>query len=160
MTSPKIFHRAFERTLPGATSASRWLDGIGAAEDICGNILFAMQICLEELFSNIVRHGGPASSSPPEIFVTLEIHPCFLRMIVEDDGKPFDVSKARAEKISRPLAGITPGGLGVLLAKSYADKLTYERSGGLNIVTAEFARRAGGSYFGAAILEPRATKID
>ncbi len=131
--------------MAGAALAARWLDGVCPAEGIYGDVLFALQICLEELFSNIVLHGGPAPSPLPEIALTVEIDSSRVRLTIADDGKPFDVSKAPAEKVSKPLAELKPGGLGVLLARTFAEKLTYERSGGFNIVTVEFSPPAHGS---------------
>lgn len=142
MGAQEVFRRAFERTLPGAGAAARWIDDVCQLKSIGGDVLFAMQVCLEELFSNIVRHGAPASSFPPQVLLTLEIDPERISLSVSDDGRPFDVANAPAQKISKPLAEVTPGGLGILLAKAYSETLTYERLGGLNVVRAEFKRPA------------------
>jgi serine phosphatase RsbU (regulator of sigma subunit)/anti-sigma regulatory factor (Ser/Thr protein kinase) len=142
MSVPRVYRRAFERTLPGAGVAARWLDEVAAAEGIGGELLYAIEVCLEELFSNIVRHGAPPASFPAQVFLTLEIDPVTAVLTVADDGQPFDVSKAPARKADKPLSEITPGGLGVLLAKSYSAGLTYRREGTLNIVRAEFPRTA------------------
>src|SRR5208283_3045003 len=103
MSAPKVFRRAFERTLPGAGAAARWLGGTCNLEAIGGEGVFAMQICLEELFSNIVRHGAPPASDPPQVLLKLEIDPNRITFTIADDGIPFDVAKAPAQKICKPL---------------------------------------------------------
>ena len=68
-----------------------------------------MDVCLEELFSNIVRHGGPAASAYPKVGLTLEITPGGIRMTITDDGRPFDVSQAQARKSPCPWSKFNQG---------------------------------------------------
>ncbi|MGO8954289.1 MAG: SpoIIE family protein phosphatase [Rhodomicrobium sp.] len=140
MAGSKIFRQNFERTFAGAVSAAGWLAEICAREAIADDVAFAMDVCLEELFSNIVRHGGPGASPLSKVGLSIKIEPGRTRMTVTDDGRPFDVSQAPAQKILLPLEQVQPGGLGILLAQKFASRLTYERAGGLNAVTAEFLR--------------------
>ncbi len=147
MERPRSFRRPFDRTLAGATGAACWLDGIASASGVGAQTLFAAEICLEEIFSNIVRHGGPpATAKAPEVAVEIEIDPEHLRLTLSDDGQPFDVSEAPAKPISEPLRDLQPGGLGILLAKSFSAKLTYRREGGLNIVVVSIPRVGDGDF--------------
>lgn len=59
-------------------------------------------------------------------------------MTVEDNGRPFNVAKAPAKGIDRPLDQIQPGGLGIQLIKSFASSLKYRRTGKGNRVIVEF----------------------
>ena len=110
MAGSKIYSREFERTLAGAAGAAGWLSEIRASEAIEGGVAFAMDVCLEELFSNIVRHGGPAASAYPKVGLTLEIAPGGIRMTITDDGRPFDVcSGARRGRSPCPWSKFNQG---------------------------------------------------
>ena len=60
-------------------------------------------------------------------------------MIIEDEGPAFDVSRADPRALL-PAENIEPGGFGILLVKNFANKLTYQRVGGLNRAIVEFVR--------------------
>jgi anti-sigma regulatory factor (Ser/Thr protein kinase) len=64
--------------------------------------------------------------------------------VIEDDGKPFDVSAASHHGIDRSLDEVQPGGLGVQLIHSFADRLAYQRTEAGNRVVAEFALTGAG----------------
>jgi len=105
-----------------------------------------MQVCLEELMSNIVRHGKNVSlpwpqvdsKNPISISVTVNALPDRITMTVEDNGRPFNVAKAPAKVIDKPLDKVQPGGLGIQLIKSFASNLEYSRTETGNRVVVEF----------------------
>jgi anti-sigma regulatory factor (Ser/Thr protein kinase) len=59
-------------------------------------------------------------------------------MTVEDNGRAFDVARAPARVIDQPLDQVEPGGLGILLIKSFASSLEYSRTDAGNRVTVDF----------------------
>jgi serine phosphatase RsbU (regulator of sigma subunit)/anti-sigma regulatory factor (Ser/Thr protein kinase) len=128
--------RSFPRELASIPEAASWLDATAAEAGIPEPAAFAMQVCLEELFSNSVRHG---SRIPGLVEVEIEAAPDRARMIIEDEGPAFDITQAPALKASVSLEDVEPGGLGIVLIKGFANGLTYQRAGGRNRVTAEFA---------------------
>ena len=109
-------------------------------------LVFALQICLEELLTNIVRHGGPESGGNlsevpiPPLNVEIKISTSAQRicMTVEDDGKPFDVMNAPSHRIDQPLGEVQPGGLGIQLIRNFASTIAYEQAGLGNRVVIEF----------------------
>ncbi len=128
--------RSFPRELAAISGAARWLDAAAAEAGVPEQAVFAMQVCLEELFSNIVRHGSSAANL---VEVWVETAPDCVRMIVEDEGAAFDITEAPARKASASPADCEPGGLGIVLIKAFAKRLSYQRAGGRNRVIAEFA---------------------
>jgi serine/threonine-protein kinase RsbW len=127
----------FRRSLNGATAAELWLDGVAAAGGLPESLVFAMRVCLEELFCNIVRHGDPHNDGTVQIAISFGLDR--VHLTVEDDGPEFDVSLAEAHPITQPLEDIEPGGLGILLVRSFSNRLEYRRIEGRNHVTVEFA---------------------
>jgi serine/threonine-protein kinase RsbW len=147
----KTWHRAFIGTVADITVAEKWLGSIAADQKLPEQLAFSLQLCLEELMSNIVRHGGAAgrksgSDLSPEVTtslsveITVTVEDQSVSMTVEDDGKPFDVVNAPAHPIDRPLDEVEPGGLGIQLIKSFASGLVYEQAGLGNRVTVELSR--------------------
>lgn len=104
-----------------------------------------IEVCLEELLTNIVRHGQAShgqladSPHPLTIALTLDSQEDGIVMTVEDNGRPFDITKAPARAIDKPLDQIEPGGLGIGLIKNFSDNLQYRRTEMGNRVTLEFA---------------------
>lgn len=135
MTAPEAWRRTFAGSIPEVVDATRWIESIASEQTLPKDTVFALQVCAEELLVNIVRHGGNAA---PNIDLQLRRFPKRIELVVEDDGKPFDVASSSHHGIDRPLAEVTPGGLGVHLIHTFADRLTYERKGAINRVVAEF----------------------
>src|SRR3974377_536486 len=99
--------------------------------------------------SNIVRHGGVHASSTSYLPQTDPINSLLISitvnaladriiLIVEDNGRPFNVAQASAKLIDRPLEEVRPGGLGIHLIKSFTNNLEYRRTEKGNRVIIEF----------------------
>jgi len=135
-----ISRRSFGRSLAEVAAAERWLDAVAGEAQLPEPVLFAMQVCLEELLSNIVRHGDPHGLGGPEARVEIDTGQDRVRMTVEDEGPAFDISRAEARPLTHALEEIEPGGLGIVLIRGFSDDLIYKRIEGRNRVTVEFAR--------------------
>jgi len=145
-------HRAqFPGTIDGAVTASSWLHGVAEREALPGKLVFALEVCLEELFTNVVRHGGRGRDAAPlSVDVGLSVEGNDVAMYIEDNGKSFDVSQAPARPIRRPLEEVMPGGLGVQLIRSFSKELLYESRPDGNRVILKFLRQEqAGSTAGA-----------
>jgi serine/threonine-protein kinase RsbW len=118
------------------TSAARWIDSITAELAIPDSQVFAMQVCLEELMANTLLHGGKGDALT--ISVAVQALPDRVVMIVEDDGRAFDLAQAPAKAIDQPLNRLQPGGLGIHLIKNFASSLHYTRTPTGNRVVLEF----------------------
>lgn len=151
MAFQNSWHRVFSGAIPEIAAAASWIESIAAELDLPGRLVFAMQVCLEELMSNIVRHGGVHSSSiaylpqtdpanPLLISITIDALAGRIIMTVEDNGRPFDLAQAVAKRVDRPLEQVQPGGLGIQLIRSFASNLEYRRTEQGNCVVVEFMR--------------------
>ena len=86
------WQRSFGAAISEITSAAKWIDSITAELAIPQSQVFAMQVCLEELMSNILLHGG--KGKPLTISVAVQALPDRVVMIVEDDGRAFEIGRA------------------------------------------------------------------
>jgi len=138
------WHRLFRGHMLEIPCAASWIESIAADLDLADSKSFAMQVCLEELMSNIVRHGQVRSASKPMqmdpliISITVDGFADRTVVTVEDNGRPFNIVQAPAKWIDRPLEQLQPGGLGIHLIKSFASNLKYNRTEKGNRVVVEF----------------------
>jgi anti-sigma regulatory factor (Ser/Thr protein kinase) len=150
-TAETGWRRVFSGSIADVTAASAWVERIAASLKLPGKLTFAMQVCLEELMSNIARHGKvhPFSTpfptetetdNPLSISIDIDVLGDRIAMTIEDNGRPFDVEKAPAKVVDRPLEQVQPGGLGINLIKSFSHNIEYRRTDAGNRVTVDFMR--------------------
>ena len=143
---PNTWRKAFIGTIDDISAAAQWVDTIAAEQQFPEQLVFGLQICLEELLTNIVRHGGAESSGdlsgivmpPVNVEITIKTSAQGVGMTIEDDGKLFDVVNAPAHRIDKPLDELQPGGLGIQLIKNFASTIAYEQAGLGNRVVVGF----------------------
>jgi anti-sigma regulatory factor (Ser/Thr protein kinase) len=106
----------------------------GEAERFChersldGEVQFDLNLVLEELFINAVRHGG-CEGIDQAVYVRLEAAGDEIRVEFRDRGRPFDPTTAPPPDLSRI------GGLGIHLVRGLMRDFYYERSGDWNRIT-------------------------
>lgn len=92
------------------------------------SMVYAMNLAVEELFTNIVRHGRP---SERDVSIRVDIEGSDLVIeIIDDDASPFDPTAAPAVDVNRPLEDRREGGLGIHLIRRIMDYVNYEYSKG------------------------------
>lgn len=139
-------HMAFPATMDGAADAAAWLRNLASREHLPGPLTFALEVCLEELATNVARHGNPRLRGDAlSIGISIAIDPEAVELVVEDNGIPFDVSQARSRPIRDPLDELAPGGLGMQLIRSFSHELQYEPAGAGNRTTLKFFRQTEGA---------------
>lgn len=143
---PNTWRKAFIGTIDDISAAAQWVDKIAVEQQFPEQLVFALQVCLEELLTNVIRHGGAKSSGdlsevpvpPLNVEITISTGAQRVSMTVEDNGKPFDVVNAPAHRIDQPLDEVQPGGLGIQLIRNFASSIAYEQAGLGNRVIVEF----------------------
>lgn len=92
---------------------------------------FAVQLCCEEAFSNIVKYGvhesGAGERESAVANFSLEYHQHQLQLIIEDPCEAFNPLEAAQPVVPNNLAEAKVGGLGIDLMKKFAQKIRYER---------------------------------
>jgi serine/threonine-protein kinase RsbW len=96
--------------------------------------VFAIQLCLDEAISNIVRHGagsgaGVGAGRASRIAVSLRAAGDRAELLVVDDGPPFDPTRAPPPRRATSLEDAQVGGLGVHLMRQFSATMRYERAG-------------------------------
>jgi anti-sigma regulatory factor (Ser/Thr protein kinase) len=109
-----------------------WIDEIVMKFGLEERLNFAINLCLEEVVSNVIRHGY---ASDDERLVTIhcgEYREGQIVFTVEDDAAPFNPLEAG----ELPAVGLQDtgqlGGQGIRLLRAFADTLEYESKAGGN----------------------------
>jgi serine/threonine-protein kinase RsbW len=99
-----------------------------AAED-----LFALQIIVEELVTNVIDYGNVP---PGELAVSVELHMegGALTIRLADRGREYNPLLRTDPDTALPAEQRPIGGLGVFFCKKLTDEQTYERRDGSNIL--------------------------
>jgi serine/threonine-protein kinase RsbW len=116
---------------PGqAAEVARMVDDLAAAHRLAPDIVGDIQVALDEVVANVVRHGS--GNRVPEIRVRLTVHPGVFEAVVEDDGAPFNPLTVPPPDRSSPLRERRVGGLGIHFVRTLMSEVTYARVGNRN----------------------------
>lgn len=120
-----------------------WVQALAARYQLSERTAFAIDLCLEEALSNIVRHGY---GSDPNRTIEIEFRAggendlCF---VIEDAAphfRPFDPAAPPHLPTPGALEEMVPGGLGIPLMRKYADAVAWEPLEHGNRLTFRFSR--------------------
>lgn len=134
--APEARRAAFTLTGADVAAAVAWIALEAAALGASERQSFRAQLSAEELLVNAIKHGG---RDPLSVCVALESLPDALRLTLEDDGAPFDLSDAPDRRTDDSVESARPGGWGVEFVRRFAQRVHYRRAEERNIVVLDFA---------------------
>ncbi len=106
----------------------------GDAAGLSAKDLFALQIVVEELVTNVVDYGGvPAGQHAAR--VDLEARDGILTIVITDRGKEYNPLEREDPDVTLPAEERPIGGLGVHFCKKLTDAQSYARVDGQNVLT-------------------------
>lgn len=117
------------------------VDGFGRNCALPARIVNDMNVALDEVLSNVIRHGYD-DKGRHQIEVQLGMEANELVATVSDDGRPFDPTRQKLVPITREAAGPAPGGLGLHFVAAVIDHIRYRRDGAMNRL--ELRKRTSG----------------
>lgn len=112
---------------------SQIIDEFCASNKLPLDTVFALNLSLEEVLTNIINYGYD-DSEEHVIHVSLNLNQGQVYIEVEDDGKPFNPLEAEPPDIHKPLDERPIGGLGIHLMKHHMDALEYKRKDEKNLL--------------------------
>ncbi|HOE42132.1 MAG TPA: ATP-binding protein [Rhodoferax sp.] len=120
---------------PGTRLASQWLAKLAADFEVPFAELDRLDICLNEVLANIIRHGTHAVAKPL-VHIVFQVERdaggSLATVTVSDAGPAFDITTAGIHCRPASLTEAEPGGLGLLMIRSFSDELRYHHSDGNN----------------------------
>jgi anti-sigma regulatory factor (Ser/Thr protein kinase) len=110
------------------------LNKFGQATGLTEACVTDINICLDELFTNIVSYGfGDDLEHIVRVALNLDEHALTLK--IEDDGIPFNPLEKKDPQIPDDLIDVRIGGLGIHIVRKLMDDIYYERKHGKNELT-------------------------
>ena len=117
---------------------SPWVDRLAKQDAIPEKTQFAINLCLEEALSNIMRHGY-GGRPDREIVVGYTMPDAGVFQFVVDDQAPhFNTVTAQEPPIPKSLDDLQVGGQGIRLLRRFADDLKYEATPSGNRLSISF----------------------
>jgi anti-sigma regulatory factor (Ser/Thr protein kinase) len=93
-----------------------------------------MNICLDEMFTNIVSYGFE-DDLEHIISFTINLDNLELTLLIEDDGIPFNPLEKKEPETPPDLIDARIGGLGIHIVRKLMDAISYKRESNKNKLT-------------------------
>lgn len=122
-----------KNTFPELELLCAEVNELAREDNFSGQVLFSLNVCLEEMLSNIIKYGYD-DKNPHDIEVRLETANESITLTIIDDGHAFNPLEADAPDMQSDLQHRQLGGIGIFLACKMADKITYERKNHKNFL--------------------------
>ena len=121
-----------------------WVEALARRYSIPSDTEFAIQLCLEEALSNVMRHGYQGQ---PNQSITIDCAPSGVEnegveelvFTVEDHAPPFDPFAAAPAPAPASIQDLQPGGQGIGLMRKFATRIDYQQLPDGNRLTLAFA---------------------
>ena len=113
---------------------SAWVSRMGPELDLPEAIVFAVDLAMEEMVTNVIKYAY-ADSSDLHIIIHSRRESDELVLVIEDQGPEFNPLTAEAPDQNQTLDEMKIGGRGLVLVRRIMDDLAYERRGNRNIFT-------------------------
>jgi serine/threonine-protein kinase RsbW len=116
-----------------------WVRGECARAGLPDETALDLELCVDEVVSNIIKHGfdGPTG---PEVWIDLVATAQEARVVVQDEGRALDPLVVPRKLAPLSLDDLTVGGYGLVILRALARDLSYQRTGGRNILAFTVAR--------------------
>jgi len=118
---------------------NKWAEGT----NLTANSILRINICLDELFTNIVSYGFE-DDLEHKIKFTLNADKVLLTINIEDDGIPFNPLEKIDPDFPDNVESAIIGGLGIHIIKKLMDNVHYERKLGNKLTMKKNIQDKGG----------------
>jgi serine/threonine-protein kinase RsbW len=112
----------------------RHLANLGGLTKLSDKSILRINICLDELFTNIVSYGFEDDLEHVVKFA-VRVEDNILIIEIEDDGTPFNPLEKIDPDFPANVESANIGGLGILIIRKLIDSIGYERKPGKNKLT-------------------------
>lgn len=103
-----------------------WLEMLASRYRIPERTRFEMDLCLEEVLSNVIRHGY--AGAPDHTILVIYGNPRIdtFTLVVEDEAPLFNPLLVQDKSMPPSLEDVSQGGQGIHLVRQFADAVKYE----------------------------------
>jgi anti-sigma regulatory factor (Ser/Thr protein kinase) len=114
----------FGRSLDELGNIVNFTDGFFLENDIDSSVRYIVDLCVEELFVNMITYNTESSA---DILIEMSPHEHGVEISLTDfDVERFDPREIGSVDVDAPLEQRTPGGLGLYLVLKMVNSIHYE----------------------------------
>jgi serine/threonine-protein kinase RsbW len=123
----------FRRHINSLENIFEFLGEFTARHKLDKAISFAINLAVEELFTNMVKYRA---DNPYDILIDLSKDANKVIVALTDyEVEPYDIKQAKAYDPMQPLDDREPGGVGIHLVKKFIDEIDYNYQDGTSKIT-------------------------
>jgi anti-sigma regulatory factor (Ser/Thr protein kinase) len=115
---------------------SQFIDEIGEEFSLTPDIIFNLNLVLEEAVANVINYAYPKEEHQ-SIYLSAKLQDGSIVFVLTDTGKEFDPTMAPEADITLSAEDRPIGGLGIFLIRQIMNQVKYERIEGKNVLTLE-----------------------
>lgn len=105
-----------------------YINALAESEGFDSSEISSIQLAVEEIFVNIVKHGFP-DIADPSFQLDIEIQPAGFSLVFKVKGIPFDFERIPQYNPATVRSGDSPKGLGLFLARQAVDRIVFQNLG-------------------------------
>ena len=113
---------------------------------IAAETVHEIRLALDEIITNIISYGY-VDKGDHQIEVLLDMSNKAAVLEIKDNARPFNPLQMPLSETSMPFDERDAGGLGIFIARSVMDEITYRFANGHNILTLKKHIRSHSAYF-------------
>jgi anti-sigma regulatory factor (Ser/Thr protein kinase) len=125
--------KKFKRHINSLENIFEFLGEFAARHKLDESISFAINLAVEELFTNMVKYRA---DNPHSILIDLTKDANKVIIALTDyEVEPYDIKQAKDYDPTQPLEDREAGGVGIHLVKKFIDEIDYEYQDGTSKIT-------------------------
>lgn len=128
------FSFALQNNLGQLIVLQKYIEQYCQQNDLAFNVQYAIEISLEELFTNITNYAF-SDTNEHQIQFEFCIMSSIVCIVIKDEGLEFDPTMGIQSQVKTSLEQSKIGGWGLQIVHKYMDGLTYQRKENFNILT-------------------------
>ena len=117
---------ALDNDLPEISRLAEEVERFGAAHGLSEGTVFAVNLALEEIVTNIISYGYP-DGGRHVIHLRMDLAGEELRIAIADDARAFNPLEKEEPDLDGSVDERPVGGLGIHLVRKLMDEVRYER---------------------------------
>lgn len=127
-------HLIIQNEIDEISKLPAFIDEIAEELDLIPELVFNLNLVLEEAVSNIILYAYPKQMGK-EISIMVDKNDNILVLTLTDTGKEFDPTQVPEVDINLSAEERSIGGLGIFLIKNIMNEVEYQRVEGRNVFT-------------------------
>lgn len=125
----------FAADLSQGEALREYMTNCAKAINVKGAVLNNFLVCIDEIFSNIVKYGNVPADQGIHFRCVYRPEPRIATITIVDKGIPFDPRTVKEKRVDERESGAPVGGLGWLMVQRLMDEIAYHRINGKNVVS-------------------------